>query len=105
MSRIAINATRRIFDLFNEMNARYCWRPISELHEDFGPCVGININDPGYIVIVHTCDIEPDELVTHFTRFAPLSFEQVDKMRKDMEKDAAHDASGVDPDYERLMIS
>ena len=61
--------------LLNAMHERYRWRPIAELHEDFGPCVGININDPGYLVIVHANDCEPDEAVTHFTRFAPLSYE------------------------------
>jgi hypothetical protein len=92
-------------ELVNAMYERYRWRPISELHEDFGPCVGININDPGHVVIVHACDTEPDVLVTHFTRFAPLSCEQVDKMREDMDNDVAHDASGFDPEYERLMTA
>ncbi len=86
-------------DLVNKMYERYRWRPIAELHEDFGPCVGINIHDPGYLVIVHANDIEQDELVTHFTRFAPLSCEQVDKMRAECPPRAC-DAPGVDVDEE-----
>ncbi len=70
--------------LLVEMYERYRWRPIAELHEDFGPCVGMDINDPGYLVIVHANDTEFDENVTHFTRFAPLTNEQVEKMRAEM---------------------
>lgn len=80
--RQVVNEVAR--DLVNAVYERYRWRPIAELHEDFGSCVGININDPGYLVIVHACDVEPDESVTHFTRFAPLSTEQADKLREDM---------------------
>lgn len=56
------------------------WRPIAELHEDYGSCVGVNIEDPGHVVIVHACDIVPDPNVTHFSRFT-LSVEQAESMR------------------------
>ena len=52
------------------------WRPIAELHEDFGSCVLININDPSYMAIGSNLDMsfEPS-LWTHFSRIAPLSDE------------------------------
>ena len=77
------------------------WRPVSELHEDFGPCVGTDVRDPGYIVIVHACDIDPDTRVTHFTRFIPLTAGEAASMLKDLE----YEARGADNDYERLMTS
>lgn len=80
--RVVTNETAR--RLVDEMYARYRWRPIGELHEDFGACVGVNIDDPGHIVIVHANDVEKDESVTHFTRFAPLTGEQAEAMRVDM---------------------
>ncbi len=79
-----------------ESRGRYRWRPIVELHEDFGPCVGINIHDPGYLVVVHANDVEQDEFVTHFTRITSLTCEEVEKMQAARAIDAPDIGGDID---------
>jgi len=65
---------------------RYRWRPIEELHEDFGPCVLINIEDPGYLEIGSNVNIDYDEsLWTHFTKITPLLTEEAEKMIEELQ--------------------
>ncbi len=80
--------------LLNAMHERYRWRPIAELHEDMGSCVGIDIRDPGYVVVVHANDTEPDAHVTHFTRFAPLTNEQANVL--------LHQQAKLEADLDRI---
>lgn len=57
-----------------DIEERYCWRPIREIHEDYSYCVAVNIlGDPGDLHIVHCLETSFDESQwTHFTRFAPM---------------------------------
>ena len=50
----------------------YRWRPVSEAHEDFGDCVYIDIEDPGYQVTAHVCDDCYEERILGMTHFARL---------------------------------
>lgn len=61
---------------------RHQWRPIAEMHEDHGPCVVMDIDDPGRLEIGHVCDIERDweEWATHFAPVPPLTSEQADSL-------------------------
>jgi len=67
---------------------RYRWRPIGEMHEDYGPCVVIDIRDPGRLAIGHVCDVDRDweEWATHFTRITPLSNEEADVMLAELKE-------------------
>lgn len=72
----------------NELEAladRYRWRPISEMHEDYGPCVLINIYDPGDLEIGNNLCLDWDESRwTHFSQLVPLTQEQAQKMIDEM---------------------
>ena len=58
------------------------WRPIEEMHEDHGPCVVIDIEDPGRLAIGHICDIERDweEWATHFAKLPRLDHEDYERL-------------------------
>ncbi len=58
------------------------WRPISEMHEDHGPCVVMDIEDPGRLEMGHVCDVERDweEWATHFAPILPLTNEEADAL-------------------------
>lgn len=63
---------------------RYRWRPIAELHEDYGDCVLINIKDPGYIKTGSNLDVDFDaSLWTHFSQITPLSQEEYERLKAD----------------------
>jgi hypothetical protein len=51
---------------------RAAWRPISEAHEDFGPIILIDINDPGTHEISHVCDPDWESWANGMTHFAQL---------------------------------
>lgn len=54
------------------------WRPIAEIHEDFGPCVLINFRDCGYQQIGSNVDSDFDaKRWTHFAKLPLLTTEQV----------------------------
>lgn len=46
------------------------WRPISEIHEDYGPCILVNIEDPGYMEIGSNLDLDFD--ASEWTHFHPV---------------------------------
>ena len=51
------------------------WRPIAEIHEDYGPCVLMNTDDPAYMEIGSNLDIGFDESRwTHFAQISVLGF-------------------------------
>lgn len=67
---------------------RYCWRPIRELHEDYGPCVIMNIEDPGYLEVASANDCEFDESRwTHFSQIVPLGCEEAERMKAEWMKE------------------
>ena len=74
-----LDARRRIA----ELEARYKWRPISEAHEDHGPCVYIDIQDPGSQCIAHVCDVNYAEDIEGMTHFAQLP-ELTQEMAQDL---------------------
>lgn len=54
--------------------AHYKWRPIADIHEDSGPCVLMNLADPGYLEIGSNLNADFDEsLWTHFAEVPKLS--------------------------------
>ena len=58
-----------IFNEYTRLFNYHKWYPISELHEDFGPCVLLNINDPTCMQIKSNLDLDFIESEwTHFCR-------------------------------------
>ncbi len=49
------------------------WRPISEIHEDHGICVAVNMRDPNPPQITHVCDpaFSEDAIEYEWTHFQP----------------------------------
>jgi len=51
--------------------ADYQWKPIASIHEDYGPCVLVNLlEDPGYLEIGSSIDVGFDE--SRWTHFVPV---------------------------------
>ena len=48
------------------------WRPITEVHEEFGPVVVIDANDPGGVTVQWPGEIALDDDGTRWTHFAEL---------------------------------
>lgn len=72
---------RKDRERLTELDKRYRWRTIAEFHEDYGPCVVINIEDPGHLEIEWVTSLDYDEsLWTHFSQIAPLSNEEAELM-------------------------
>jgi hypothetical protein len=62
---------------------RYRWRPIAEMHEDHGPCVLMNIEDPGCLDLESNQSLDYDKTKwTHFTPITLLSYEDADRLRE-----------------------
>lgn len=62
---------------------RYTWRPIAEIHEDYGLCVLMNINDPGDMKVGNNLDLDFDPIrYTHFTQIAPLGQEEYERLEQ-----------------------
>lgn len=53
-----------------ELEGANRWRPIAEIHEDYGPCVVIDIRDPGNLAVAEVCDDE--WVLADWTHFAPI---------------------------------
>jgi hypothetical protein len=65
---------------------RYRWRPISEIHEDLGQCVLINLRDCGYMKIGNNLDLDWDESEwTHFSQIVPMGQEEYERLKYQME--------------------
>lgn len=72
--------SQTIADL-RKLLAHYEWRPIAKIHEDFGPCVLMNINDPGYMEVGSNLSTDYDESKwTHFAEVPKLTSEQAEKL-------------------------
>jgi hypothetical protein len=62
--------------------AHYRWRPISEIHEDFGSCVLMRIDDPGYMDIGSNLDEDFNEPGwTHFAEVPKLTTEEAEVLK------------------------
>lgn len=71
---------------------RYRWRPASEIHEGLGPCVLINIEDPGCMALGNNLDTDFEECGwTHFSQIPPLSNEDAKRMKLEISQGEAHD--------------
>ncbi len=63
------------------------WRPIDELHEDFGLCLLIDIRDPGGVIVGSVLDDDFDESTwTHFHELPELSNADADRMIAELPK-------------------
>lgn len=63
------------------MNARHRWRPIAEIHEDYGPCILMNIEDPGYLEIGNCTNTDWGESQwSHFSQITSLTCEEAEEM-------------------------
>lgn len=74
------------------------YRPIAEMHEDHGPCVVIDIEDPGRMAIAHVCQLSPsfDEVLEWATHFAPapsLTSEQAEDLIAQMRNGGGKEAT------------
>ncbi len=78
-------AARRRDERIKVLEERYRWRPISEIHEDYGDCVLVNINtDCGNLQVGSNLNLDFDESEwTHFTRFASIGQVEYERMRDD----------------------
>lgn len=69
-----------------EYRAHFQWRPISEIHEEFGPCVVINLRDPGDLAIGSNIDTDwDDKRWTHFARIPPLDHDHAAALLAEMD--------------------
>lgn len=71
------------------MTTKSDWRPLAEMHEDHGPCVMMNIDDPGALGIGHVCDVSfakdcREARWTHFVPVPPLTNEQAAELGAEM---------------------
>ncbi len=70
--------------------SRFTWRPISEIHEDYGLCVLMNINDPGDMKVGNNLDLDFDPIrFTHFHQVAPLTHEDAERLSQAGRMDSA----------------
>jgi hypothetical protein len=61
---------------------QYRWRPISEIHEDLGPCVFMCLDDPGYMEIGSNLDEDFEEAGwTHFAEVPKLTHEEAEALK------------------------
>lgn len=57
------------------------WRPISEIHKDYGPCVLMNLADPGHLEIGSNVDLNWDDTQwTHFAQVPRLTTKEAERM-------------------------
>lgn len=85
MGRIRRTSAIRGIEVIPEEVCPY--RPIAQMHEDDGPCVVLNIEDPTDLQVAHVCDPDFDETLTWATHFAPapkLTCEQAEKLIEEM---------------------
>lgn len=69
----------------DKLSERYRWRPIAELHEDYGPCVVMNIEDTGRLEVWSNMQTDYEELEwTHFSQIVPLGQEEYENLREAM---------------------
>jgi len=73
-------------DALREQLAHYKWRPIADIHEDYGPCVLMRIDDPGYLEVGSNLDKDFNETGwTHFAEVPKLTIEEADDLAAAME--------------------
>lgn len=61
--------------------AHYKWRPIYEIHEDYGPCVLMNLSDPGGLEIGSNLNTDWDESRwTHFAEVPKLTIAEAKEL-------------------------
>jgi len=66
-----------------EAVSMYRWRPIAEIHEDFGPCVVMRIDDPGSLAVMSSLDENFDESDwTHFALVPRLTNEDAARLKE-----------------------
>lgn len=71
---------------------RHRWRQISELHEDYGMCVLMNIDDLGYFGIGSNTNIDYNEsLWTHFAPILELGQEEYERLRAEVSERESKD--------------
>lgn len=69
------------------------WRPIAEIHEDYCPCVAIDIHDPGNVAVVDIRDEDYDDSDwTHFALLPLLTNEMAEAMVEGTPHDSASKA-------------
>lgn len=81
-----------------KLEARYAFRPLSMAHEDFGPLVLVDIEDPGHIGISHACATDWEEATEGMTHFAPvpeLTTETAERLLREMRAEKESDVKPV----------
>lgn len=63
------------------------FRPIREIHEDYGLCILMHINDPGHLKLGSNLDLDFDESQwTHFAEVPKLTYEEAERLKAEREK-------------------
>lgn len=71
--------------LLGALDQRYRWRPIAEIHEDYGPVVLMDIHDPGSLQIGSNLETDFNESDwTHFSQIALLSHEEAERLASEV---------------------
>lgn len=73
------------------------WRPISNVHEDHGPVILIDMRDPGHQLISHVCSRDWDvdsEGMTHFAQLPDLATETAERLLDELD---GKEGSGIGP--------
>lgn len=78
----------QVFHVYDSMEGRALvaeaalrWRPISEMHEDYGQCVLMNLADPGGLELGNNLDLDWDETQwTHFAQVPRLTTKDAERM-------------------------
>lgn len=80
---LATEAAQRI----EKLEARARWRPISEMHEDFGECILVNVlKDTGYMEFGNNLSLNWDAAKwTHFAQVPLLGQNEYERMRDEAE--------------------
>ena len=85
---------RKHEEVDKEMDAlreRSCWRPISEMHEDLGQCILVNIADCGYMEFGNNLNLDWDESkLTHFAQIPLLGQKEYERMKDEVEAAKEH---------------
>jgi hypothetical protein len=82
---VGIAACMRLNAKLRKELDQYRWRPIAELHDDCGPCVLMNIDDPGSLEIGSNLYAGFNESQwTHFAEVPKLSIDDAARLIEEM---------------------
>lgn len=82
--RLRMPGAREAKEYFESLVDRYRWRPIAELHEDYGECVLLDITSVA-MSVGSSMDTDFDMLEwTHFSQITPLTTEEAERLKAEV---------------------